>query len=69
MATTPTRLTIDDFEELPYEQVKNHELIDGGLVDMGSNTPLHNLIRDWLTTELGLFVRKHGLGLVISVRT
>lgn len=66
MATTPTRLTIDDFELLPDEQVKNRELIDGELVDMGSNTPEHNLVRDWLTRHVGFFVEKHQLGVLIA---
>jgi len=34
-----TRLTIDDFERLPQEQVKNQELVDGELVDVSGNTP------------------------------
>ncbi|HEV3331975.1 MAG TPA: hypothetical protein VG096_13380 [Bryobacteraceae bacterium] len=29
-----TGLTIDDFERLPQEQAKNHELVDGELVDV-----------------------------------
>jgi hypothetical protein len=40
-----TRLTIDDFERLPAEQAKNHELVDGELVPVSGNTLRHNLIR------------------------
>jgi Uma2 family endonuclease len=66
MGSTTTRLTIDDFELLPDEQVENRELVDGELVDMGSNTPEHNIIRDWLTRVMGIFVEERHLGLVIS---
>jgi Uma2 family endonuclease len=66
MATTTTRLTIDDFERLPDEQVKNHELVNGELVDVSGNTPQHNLIRDWFAEVLRPLVREHDLGLVIT---
>ena len=66
MATITTRLTIDDFERLPDEQVKNHELVNGELVDVSGNTPQHNLIRDWFAEELRPLVREHDLGLVIT---
>jgi Uma2 family endonuclease len=61
-----TRLTIDDFERLPAEQAKNHELIDGELVDVSGNTLRHNLIRALLFFEISLFVKKHRLGTVLA---
>jgi Uma2 family endonuclease len=66
MATTPTRLTIDDFERLPYELAKNHELVDGELIDVSGNTLEHNRIAMLMTTALWLFVREHGLGMVLA---
>jgi hypothetical protein len=46
--STPTRLTIDDYELLPADTVEHRELIDGELVDVSGNNPLHNLLRDYL---------------------
>ena len=65
MAAT-TALTIDDFEQLPGELAENHELVDGELVDVSGNTPIHNLLRDRLLVWLLLFVQEHLLGSVIS---
>ena len=59
-------LTIDDFERLPYELAVNHELVDGELVDVSGNTPIHNRLRDYLLLLLCEYVRKNGLGEVIS---
>jgi len=61
-----TSLTIEDFEKLPDEQVRNHELVDGELVDVSGNTPNHNSIRDALIEVLRPFVRQHRLGKVIA---
>jgi hypothetical protein len=66
MATTPTRLTIDDFELLPYELAKNHELVDGELIDVSGNTLEHNRVAGLIFTALWLFVREHGLGMVVA---
>ncbi len=52
MAATTALLTIDDFERLPAEVAENHELVDGELIDVSGNTPLHNLLRDWLIAIL-----------------
>ena len=61
-----TRLTIEDFERLPQELAKNHELIDGELVDASGNTPEHNFLRDLIIAQLLVFVREHHLGRVIG---
>jgi len=65
MATT-THLTIDDFERLPTEEAKNHELVDGELVPVSGNTLDNNSIRDLLIERLRPFVREHGLGKVVA---
>jgi Uma2 family endonuclease len=59
-------LTIDDFERLPDALAFNHELVDGELVDVSGNTLLHNDLRDHLTSLLREYVRKNGLGQVLS---
>jgi Uma2 family endonuclease len=66
MATTTTRLTIDDFERLPDEMAKNHELVDGDLIDVSGNNLEHNLIRDLMGRALALFVHAHGLGIAVT---
>lgn len=66
MAATTTLLTIDDFERLPADLAENHELVDGELIDVSGNTPLHNLLRDCLIEILRLFVAARGLGTVIG---
>lgn len=59
-------LTIDDFERLPDALAFNHELVDGELVDVSGNTPIHNDLRDYFTSLLREYVKKHGLGKVLS---
>jgi len=66
MAATTTLLTIDDFERLPSELAEGHELVDGELVEVSGNVPLHNLLRDYLLAILLPFVIARGLGTVIS---
>jgi Uma2 family endonuclease len=61
-----TGLTIDDFERLPDDLARNHELVDGELVDVSGNNPQHNLFRDFLVELLRPFVRAHQLGIVIA---
>src|SRR5579875_209368 len=57
MGGTTTRLTIEDFERLPLEQVKDHELVDGEPVDVSGNTLEHNSSQVFLSSEMWLFVR------------
>jgi Uma2 family endonuclease len=59
-------LTIEDFERLPQELAKNHELVDGELVDVSGNTLGHNRLRDYLIRLLSAYVEKNGLGEVVS---
>jgi Uma2 family endonuclease len=66
MAAITTLLTIDDFERLPADVAKGHELIDGELVDVSGNTPVHNWLRDYLIATLIPFVADRGLGRVIG---
>ncbi len=65
MATT-SLLTIDDFERLPAGQAKNHELVEGELVDVSGNTWAHNALRDGLVQVLRASVRARQLGEVIG---
>ena len=60
------RLTIDDFERLPYEETRGRELVDGELVDVSGNNPKHIFIRDLLIALLHPIVGKGRLGRVMS---
>ena len=64
--TVKTGLTIEDFEKLPDELARNHELVDGELVDVSGNTGEHNLLREYATELLGPYVRRNNLGVVLS---
>jgi Uma2 family endonuclease len=66
MAATTTLLTIEDFELLPADVAKGHELVDGELVDVSGNAPVHNLLRDYFIAMLVPFVADRGLGMVIG---
>ena len=50
-------LTIEDFERLPDALARNHELVDGELVDVSGNTGEHNGLRDMLIVLLLPFVK------------
>jgi Uma2 family endonuclease len=63
---TTTSLTIDDFERLPADAVRHRELVDGELIDVSGNTPLHNIIRDCLMWHLIAWVRTQGAGRIIA---
>ncbi|HLK18192.1 MAG TPA: Uma2 family endonuclease [Bryobacteraceae bacterium] len=61
-----TGLTIDDFEKLPDVLARNHELVDGELVDVSGNTGGHNELRDLLIALLLPLVKQKKLGMVIA---
>jgi Uma2 family endonuclease len=61
-----TPLTIEDFEALPAEVAKNHELVDGELVDVSGNNPRHNHSRDRVIAILMPWVEERKLGMVIA---
>jgi Uma2 family endonuclease len=65
MALVPG-LTIEDFEKLPDALARNHELVDGKLVDVSGNTLSHNRLRDRLVQLLGAVVKRRNLGDIIS---
>jgi Uma2 family endonuclease len=63
---TKTSLTIDDFERLPAETVRNRELVDGELIDVSGNTPRHNLIRDSIIAAVREWIAKNNGGMAIA---
>jgi len=61
-----TGITIEEFESLPDALARNHELVNGELVDVSGNTPYHNFLRDLLIESLAPLVREQKLGRLIS---
>jgi Uma2 family endonuclease len=61
-----TSLTIDDFERLPAEAVRNRELVDGELVDVSGNTAIHNKVRDRLIAQLLWWLNQNHTGDAIA---
>ena len=59
-------LTIDDFERLPYALAKNHELVDGELVDVSGNTGEHNALRGYIEAVLRQHVAARKSGRVLA---
>jgi Uma2 family endonuclease len=63
---TKTSLTIDDFERLPAETVRNRELVDGELIDVSGNTPRHNLVRDSIIAAVREWIARNNGGIAIA---
>jgi Uma2 family endonuclease len=60
-----TGITIEEFERLPDALARNHELVNGELVDVSGNTGGHNRLRDFLGHLLAPLVEQRDLGMVI----
>src|SRR5450631_4417816 len=65
MAAT-TILSIEDFERLPSEMAKNHELVDGELIQVPGNTPCHNILRYRLASLLQRWAEEHQSGTMLD---
>jgi Uma2 family endonuclease len=63
--STATRITFQEFEQLPEQEGVHYELDEGELVMEPSPTFLHNRIRDRIANRLSEFVRAHRLGTII----
>ena len=59
---TATGITIEEFERLPDALAHNHELVNGGLVDVSGNTEYHNSLRDLLVRLLAGHVEELRIG-------
>jgi len=59
-------ITIEEFERLPEALSKNHELVNGELVEVSGNTAYHNSLRDLLVAMLIPYVADRKLGKIIS---
>lgn len=63
---TATGITIEEFERLPDALAHNHELVNGGLVDVSGNTEYHNSLRDLLVRLLAGHVEELKIGKIVS---
>ena len=61
-----TIFTIEDFERLPSEVAKNHELVDGELIDVSGNTLGHNLLRGRMESLLLQWANDNRSGTVVA---
>jgi Uma2 family endonuclease len=61
---TQTRLTLEQFDQLPVVEGVLYELDDGVLVTMAKPMPRHNVCRDRIGRLLGNFTDEHKLGTV-----
>src|SRR5579859_5101315 len=64
MATTTTRMTFEEFLQLPDD--RRYELNEGELLVTPSPTPYHNIVRSRIKEALTAFVRSNRLGLVLD---
>jgi Uma2 family endonuclease len=65
MSSTTTKLTFEEFQDLPEQEGTRYELDEGELVMEPSPSFLHNRIRDRIAARLSEFVKAHRLGEVI----
>jgi Uma2 family endonuclease len=63
---TVTRITFEDYLNLPSPERTTYELDEGELLIEPSPALRHNMIRQRIAAELTLFVRSHGLGIVVK---
>ncbi|HLJ26658.1 MAG TPA: Uma2 family endonuclease [Candidatus Angelobacter sp.] len=61
---TITKLTFQEYEQLPEQEGVRYELDEGTLLMAPSPTWWHNDIRDYIANRLRDFVKTHGLGRV-----
>lgn len=61
---TVTKLTFQDYQQLPDREGAGYELDEGTLVMAPSPTWWHNDIRDYIANRLREFVKEHRLGRV-----
>jgi len=65
MATT-TRMTFEQFQDLPEREGVHYELDEGELLMEASPAAMHNLVRQRIAMKLMQFVEAHGMGIVLE---
>ena len=69
MAANTTLMTVQQFLELPDEQLRRHELWHGELIEVGENTFTHNWIREMLFFCIRQFLLASKVGGEVLVET
>ena len=64
--STKTLLTVDQFAQLPDEEVWRYELYHGELIEVPASNPKHNLMRDNIRGIFQSFLDEHKLGVAIT---
>ncbi len=62
---TSTLMTAQQFDQLPLEEDRRRELLDGEVIEMAGATPEHNDIATQLSRHLANFVEEHPCGRVL----
>src|SRR5947208_17163083 len=63
---TTTKLTFEQFQQMPEREATTYELDEGELLMTPSPTPWHNIVRYRLRRSLTDFVQTHALGVVLD---
>ena len=63
---TTTKLTFEQFQQMPEREATTYELDEGELLMTPSPTPWHNIVRYRLRRSLTDFVQTHSLGVVLD---
>jgi Uma2 family endonuclease len=60
---THTLMTAEQFDQLPVEEGRKYELLDGELIEVASATAKHNIILSTLTIDVGGYLKERKLGI------
>jgi len=63
---TTTKLTFEQFQDLPEREGVHYELDEGELLMEASPAPRHNLVRQRIAMKLMQFVESNGMGIVLE---
>jgi Uma2 family endonuclease len=61
MSTTATRLTVEQFLELPEQEGVKRELVAGELLEMSTGGPMHEMVKARFCRKLGFYFESNDL--------
>ena len=64
--SSKTLLTVEQFAQLPDEEGKRFELVEGELIEVSSAALPHNIVKDRVIRLLGAFAETSGMGRTAS---
>jgi Uma2 family endonuclease len=65
MGVTATRMTVEQFHQLPEEEIRRCELIQGEIVPMGNALLRHEIVKAHFTEELVLYNSRNRKGIIL----